>query len=547
MSEDNKKDEEYECVDTNCNECEHSEYCDDYESDNNEGYYSFGDLTCVCGECYFCHEDINYEMCVCGNCKVCTTRRDNLVKLYSTMSDIEKDKHYLKMTNKFHDRENDFEYNDCPDIVEFYKEEHILAKTITGRGERGNMKNTLGELLSYSVSRELSNITEGIKLRLENKYDLERAILNRMEGQNNIPGVVTVNGIQNIYMTGNFYKFLERAKINNRVINKYGDLIVNKPFLFKLDKETKCYGIIKRGINSGQLNMVLYIKSKNKEKRIYHWLKLRRILSYNNSRNYGTNLPKDWKNNQTNRMNTYSPGFSLNNFNGMAGEKGHNWNRFVSPHKESISNYIKAWSSSQELYSRLGKSYKTGILLYGPTGTGKSTAIKAIEEITGYNPIRIDFSQNLRDQFEKIGKGSIVIMEELETKIGKRVEIDANNNSKTYKESNKKLELTGEILQLMDGDIIYNEVIFIATTNDISKLDKSVVRAGRFDKTYNMNNFNEEQAKELCKNHDLNYESISDGIKYPICPAELERIIHNKLMEKEMRKLQLREIMLNLN
>lgn len=72
-------------------------------------------------------------------------------------------------------------------------------------------------------------------------------------------------------------------------------------------------------------------------------------------------------------------------------------------------------------------------------------------------------------------------------------------------------------------------MIKIATTNHIEKLDDALTRAGRFDLKIEMTNFDEEQAREMCKKFNLDLDNVITNKELAYNPAELQANVIEKL------------------
>ena len=163
---------------------------------------------------------------------------------------------------------------------------------------------------------------------------------------------------------------------------------------------------------------------------------------------------------------------------------------------EDIKSYLDEWKSNEKMYKDKGIIFKTGILLYGEPGTGKSTLALAIADYLNYDLITINLNN-----FSKLQIGSItsaidndssnyvILFDEIDTLFSNRDE-DIDQNQK---------EAISNLLAFLDSPLSPNNVVFVATTNYIDRLDKAVIRKGRFDKQIEINNISKETATKMCR------------------------------------------------
>lgn len=126
-----------------------------------------------------------------------------------------------------------------------------------------------------------------------------------------------------------------------------------------------------------------------------------------------------------------------------------------------------------------------GILLCGPSGTGKTLLVNALAKSSGFNCVKIDMSRILgqyvgesEKNFKKCLLGAqsqqpvIVFVDEIDTTFrrGERGDNGVSNN------------IFSEFLQFTGNTNNRGKVIFIAATNRPDLLDPALKRAGRFDK-----------------------------------------------------------------
>lgn len=178
-----------------------------------------------------------------------------------------------------------------------------------------------------------------------------------------------------------------------------------------------------------------------------------------------------------------------------------------------IEKHIDSFITNKELYTGRGIIYKTGILLYGEPGTGKTSLIKALANKYGYDLILMDMTS-----FEHIGletlthslniddRKYIIALEDIDCVIADRDNKDIDKDEK---------KIVNKLLQFLDSNTSPNEVIFIATTNHIELLDEALLREGRFDLKREIGGVKEEQARRMCESFGLTDKQI-DSIIYDI-------------------------------
>jgi len=143
-----------------------------------------------------------------------------------------------------------------------------------------------------------------------------------------------------------------------------------------------------------------------------------------------------------------------------------------------------------EIFERLGIDPPKGVLLHGPTGTGKTLLAKAVANESEANFILIngpelvskfygETEKNLRDKFDEAEKTSpaIIFIDEIDAVAPKREE--------SYGEVERRM--VSQLLTLMDGLKSRGKVIVIGATNRPNALDPALRRPGRFDREVSIN------------------------------------------------------------
>lgn len=208
------------------------------------------------------------------------------------------------------------------------------------------------------------------------------------------------------------------------------------------------------------------------------------------------------------------------------------FNSIISKEKSEIFTCIEKWYNSKLLFSKHSICHKIGILLYGKPGTGKSSIIKAIATHFKCKTMFISSLEDIECAIDRIFDEKdvtsytsfpyLIIFEDIDCIIGSRDSLD--DNKKKMMDS-----YYSQLINLLDGITAPSNVIFIATTNYIDKLDPAFIRDGRFNLKIEMKYFDEPEVREMCKLYEVNYNDIKDKIETPICPATCQKILLEKL------------------
>jgi len=126
-----------------------------------------------------------------------------------------------------------------------------------------------------------------------------------------------------------------------------------------------------------------------------------------------------------------------------------------------------------------------GILLCGPSGTGKTLLVNALAKSSGFNCVKIDMSRILGQyvgESEKNFKKCLLGAQSQQPVIVFVDEIDTAFKRGDSGDSGVGRNIFSEFLQFTGNTNNRGKVIFIAATNRPDLLDPALKRAGRFDK-----------------------------------------------------------------
>lgn len=164
--------------------------------------------------------------------------------------------------------------------------------------------------------------------------------------------------------------------------------------------------------------------------------------------------------------------------------------------KSLIIESIDKFLNNREWYIERGIPYKFGIFIEGEPGTGKSSLVRAIcsylnrdmyflnqdsttskvltRSISEFNIM--SYSSDDFGNRKKRNKEGVIILEEIDT-----FNTIQNRNDESEMKTDKTSMST--ILNVLDGALTPDGLIFIATTNYPEKIDTAIKRPGRFDLT----------------------------------------------------------------
>jgi SpoVK/Ycf46/Vps4 family AAA+-type ATPase len=202
------------------------------------------------------------------------------------------------------------------------------------------------------------------------------------------------------------------------------------------------------------------------------------------------------------------------------------WNDVI-PHERARAelDFIAASIRDREMLKAEGLTIKRGLLLSGPPGDGKSTAIECfVNSIAGEASIIIvEAVEHIRAVYYLAQQlaPAIVILEDLD--------LMTKNRQNPYSSVSKD-DMTGELLQVLSGGSAYDDIVTIATTNHPEAIDEALAkRAGRFDAHVRLGYPSDDEKRRILELY-LNRFGIAD---------ELTRRRLQQVLEHELGRLHL--------
>ncbi len=187
--------------------------------------------------------------------------------------------------------------------------------------------------------------------------------------------------------------------------------------------------------------------------------------------------------------------------------------------KERILNFLEEFAAEKEWYQSMGISYKTGILLEGVPGSGKTSVVKALAYHLKKNLCVVSCNTLTDTSFAELlantPKDSIVLMEDFDSITSTKSRDDGLGMTSFG------ITLSG-LLNAIDGVFSSDGRILIATTNCADKLDEALLRPGRFDLKENIGYADEDMVIRMFKKFypDFYIDKITINAKIALAQVE---------------------------
>ena len=188
--------------------------------------------------------------------------------------------------------------------------------------------------------------------------------------------------------------------------------------------------------------------------------------------------------------------------------------------EKKVRNHISQYLTSKEWYKEHKIPWRTGIILEGPPGTGKSTLSLALCGEFDCNLYIVNLSlmsdEKLIEMFKYLPPKAIILIEDIDSY---SIATSRKKSRLTKKKEDSKPvrgakpsstedaapddpkdfsfgSLSG-LLNAIDGICSTEDRILIATTNHLDKLDPALIRPGRFELILKIDNLDDETAKKM--------------------------------------------------
>lgn len=161
---------------------------------------------------------------------------------------------------------------------------------------------------------------------------------------------------------------------------------------------------------------------------------------------------------------------------------------------DRIIGYLENFFENEEYYLKVDIPFRTGIMLYGTPGSGKSSTAVAIANTLKMNVYIITLSainndEVLAELFSAIPDNSVIVLEDIDI-VSAVKERDENSSS--------GVTMSG-MLNVLDGLSSAHGCVTIMTTNRLDVLDDAVIRPGRVDLLEHLDFIDSDQLRRICE------------------------------------------------
>ena len=207
---------------------------------------------------------------------------------------------------------------------------------------------------------------------------------------------------------------------------------------------------------------------------------------------------------------------------------------------------IELFQKSEDLYSKIGIPYHTGILLSGPPGTGKTSTLVALANHFHMDVIFVNLStigndDGLAQCVSEAASDTLIILEDVDTVYATKTREDGKGD---VKPSNSVT--LGGLLNVLDGQMSPHGCVFGLTTNHLDKIDPALYRDGRIEYREELGYMDDHQFKKFYK-----YVFDKDPVDFPevrpeykITPATIAGVLRRDISDFPVASEKIRSLIL---
>lgn len=209
--------------------------------------------------------------------------------------------------------------------------------------------------------------------------------------------------------------------------------------------------------------------------------------------------------------------------------------------REEIVSHLEWWKDAKEMHARFGIPYKTGILLHGPPGTGKTSLAQAVASYLKFDlaVVRVNPKEmaDLKNQISGAKPKTVLLIEDVDRSITipgtsesvpkalegllEKPKKDEDDEDETPERAIPGIE---HLMNALDGVTSPEGVVIIMTTNHRDRIDPALIRPGRVNLEILLDMFDWDRAVKLGKRFEVPEEIVAGfGEEVWSVPADLQQ------------------------
>lgn len=206
---------------------------------------------------------------------------------------------------------------------------------------------------------------------------------------------------------------------------------------------------------------------------------------------------------------------------------------------DKIVNHIKQFRQNEEEYDKYGIPFRTGIMLSGTPGSGKTSTATVVAneldmDVYYLSILSMEGDSDLETSISRVPPNVMVVLEDIDAV---RATKDRSEEATAADVPNNNDVSLSALLNVLDGMQSPRGVVFVMTTNHPDKLDPALKRPGRVDLHEHLTHLDQHQLAGMISYYSGgSYDGFIPYVEpeHGISSAEVMQVIRNNLPKQEV-------------